>query len=70
MFAAIHEKLPTQITFYARQAILWIGQLGGFLGRKGDKEPGPTAIWKGWQRLQDFSDMLNISYPHVLKQKA
>ncbi|MBU0581461.1 MAG: IS4 family transposase [Candidatus Margulisbacteria bacterium] len=58
LYAKIHstdklpEKLPT-----VRQAIRWIGQLGGFLGRKGDKEPGITAIWRGWERLQDFAQM-------------
>jgi hypothetical protein len=38
-----------------RQAIRWIAQLGGFLGRKGDGEPGNTVIWRGWQRLQDLA---------------
>ncbi|NKQ37097.1 MAG: IS4 family transposase [Chloroflexi bacterium] len=38
-----------------REAVRWIGQLGGFLGRKGDGEPGVTAIWRGWHRLQDFA---------------
>ena len=38
-----------------RQAIRWIAQLGGFLGRKSDGEPGIVVIWRGWQRLQDIS---------------
>lgn len=39
-----------------RQAVRWIAQLGGFLGRKRDGEPGITVIWRGWQRLQDMAD--------------
>jgi hypothetical protein len=39
-----------------RQAVRWIAQLGGFLGRKQDGEPGITVIWRGWQRLQDMAD--------------
>lgn len=39
-----------------RQAVRWIAQLGGFLGRKRDGEPGVTVIWRGWQRLQDMAD--------------
>ncbi len=27
---------------------------GGFLGRKGDGEPGVKTLWRGWQRLQDM----------------
>jgi hypothetical protein len=38
-----------------RQTVRWIAQLGGFLGRKRDGEPGVTAIWRGWQRLQDIA---------------
>jgi len=37
------------------EAVRWIGQLGGFLGRKHDGEPGITVIWRGWQRLQDIA---------------
>jgi hypothetical protein len=39
-----------------RQAVRWIAQLGGFLGRKRDGEPGITVIWRGWQRLKDMAD--------------
>lgn len=45
------EKPPT-----IREVIRWIAQLGGFLGRKGDGEPGITTIWRGWQRLLDISE--------------
>jgi len=39
-----------------REALGWIARLGGFLGRKGDGHPGPTVLWRGWQRLQDTVD--------------
>ena len=38
-----------------REAARWIGQLGGFLGRKSDGEPGPVVLWRGLQRLQDMT---------------
>ena len=47
---AFPESPPT-----VRQAVRWIAKLGGFLGRKGDGEPGITVIWRGWQRLQDIA---------------
>ncbi len=28
-----------------------LAKLGGFLGRKGDGEPGWTTIWRGWEKL-------------------
>jgi len=43
-----------------RQAVRWIAQLGGFLGRKSDGEPGVTVIWRGWQRLQDLASTWDV----------
>jgi hypothetical protein len=44
------------------QAVRWIGQLGGFIGRKSDGEPGPIVLWRGLLRLHDLVhayDLLN-----------
>jgi hypothetical protein len=35
--------------FYREVAIL-----GGFLGRKGDGEPGWITIWRGWEKLNNY----------------
>jgi len=53
------QSLPT-----VRQAVRWIAQLGGFLARKRDGEPGITVIWRGWQRLQDIADTWSLVYDH------
>jgi hypothetical protein len=53
----IPDKPPT-----VRQAVRWIGQLGGFLARKGDGEPGITVLWRGWSRLADIADMYQLLY--------
>jgi hypothetical protein len=31
-----------------------VARLGGFLGRKGDGDPGVRSLWRGYQRLQDM----------------
>lgn len=36
------------------EATRWIAQLGGFLGRKHDGQPGVVALWRGWRRLEDI----------------
>ncbi|MCP4611107.1 MAG: IS4 family transposase [Planctomycetes bacterium] len=58
LYTIIHGKvkLPTRLPT-VRQVVRWIAQLGGFLGRKCDKEPGITVIWRGWHRLNDFVAM-------------
>jgi hypothetical protein len=38
-----------------RQAVRMVASLGGFLGRKGDGEPGTTTLWLGLQRLDDIA---------------
>jgi hypothetical protein len=37
-----------------RDFVFAVAKLGGFLGRKGDGEPGVRALWRGYQRLQDM----------------
>lgn len=34
-----------------QQAIRWLAQLGGFVGRKGDGPPGITVLWRGFHEL-------------------
>ncbi len=31
-----------------------VAKLGGFLGRKGDGEPGWITLWRGWDKLNNF----------------
>jgi hypothetical protein len=38
----------------SRAMLRKVAMLGGFLGRKGDGEPGWQSIWRGWNRLQDI----------------
>jgi hypothetical protein len=40
-----------------REAIRRVATLGGFLGRKGDGEPGTQTLWRGLQRLDDITVM-------------
>jgi hypothetical protein len=64
LYATINRttRIPSAVPS-VRQAIRWIAQLGGFLGRKGDGEPGPTTIWRGWQRLNDISATWLLFHP-------
>jgi len=46
-----------------RQAVRWIAQLGGFLGRRSDGQPGVKVLWRGWQRLQDITHTWQLFHP-------
>ncbi|MBV5344074.1 MAG: hypothetical protein JZU63_00280, partial [Rhodoferax sp.] len=43
-----------------RDAIRMVATLGGFLGRKGDGEPGTQTLWLGLQRLDDITEMWKV----------
>jgi len=43
-----------------REATRMVASLGGFLGRKGDGEPGTQTLWLGLQRLDDLTAMYQI----------
>jgi hypothetical protein len=57
LYATAHRtrQLPAQPPTL-REAVRLIAQLGGFLGRKHDGEPGPQTIWRGLRRLSDLSE--------------
>jgi len=52
LYCTIHEtKKPPEKVPTVREAVRWIAQLGGFLGRKSDGEPGVKTIWRGLMEL-------------------
>jgi hypothetical protein len=64
LYTSIHRSPSLPATLPSvRQVVRWIAQLGGFLGRKGDGEPGITTIWRGWSRLTDIANMYLILHP-------
>jgi Transposase DNA-binding/Transposase Tn5 dimerisation domain len=56
LYATIHKTttIPSEPVSLA-QAIRWIAQLGGFLARKGDGDPGVKTIWRGWRKLDTIT---------------
>jgi hypothetical protein len=48
-----HSRPPAQPP-PLREMVRALAQLGGFLARTGDGEPGIKSIWQGYQRLHEF----------------
>lgn len=38
-----------------REAVRTMAQMGGFLGRKGDGEPGAKVLWRGYRKLEIYA---------------
>jgi hypothetical protein len=52
-----YPKIPLPVVPPAlRTTVRQIAQLGGFLGRKGDGEPGVKTIWRGLCRLREMEE--------------
>lgn len=51
----IPEKPPS-----LQQAVMWIGRLGGHLGRKSDGPPGLKTVWQGYQQLCSAASVYEI----------
>jgi hypothetical protein len=50
------RKLPPRIPT-TREILRSMAQIGGFLGRKTDGEPGIITVWRGWSHLNSFLQM-------------
>lgn len=55
LYAYIKKEPPPEKPPSLREATRMIASLGGFLGRKGDGDPGTTTMWRGLQRLADLT---------------
>lgn len=65
LYCFIHKThTPPDETPSLQQAVRWIAKLGGFMGRKGDGEPGVTVLWRGLQRLYDISETWLLFHLH------
>ena len=71
LYCAVHEVAsPPNEPPTLQEAVRMTARLGGFLGRKGDGQPGVTTLWRGFQRLHDLTLMYKILRPHASSQNT
>ncbi len=51
----LNENEPPKEVPTVNEVVRSIASLGGFLGRKGDGEPGVKTIWQGMERVASFA---------------
>jgi len=56
------NPIPPQQPPSLREATRMVASLGGFLGRKGDGQPGTKSLWIGLQRLDDLTEMWKVMH--------
>jgi hypothetical protein len=71
LWCQVHQRThPPQTAPSVRQAVRWIAKLGGFLGRKGDGEPGPTTLWRGLEQLDAMAKMWQLCHRQNRRSKC
>lgn len=60
----LNKKKPPKKVPTVREVVRLIAQLGGFLARKGDGEPGVKSLWLGIQCLRHFVTGVEHSRAH------
>jgi len=62
LWLKIHKKRPGKnlIPPTIKEAVLWIGRLGGHLNRKSDGMPGVRTLWLGFRDLALMAEMLRL----------
>ena len=62
LYILIHKKKETPLQAPTlHQAVMWIGKLGGHLGRKSDGPPGLKTVWRGYQHLCHATNVYEIA---------
>lgn len=63
LWCHVHQRpTPPRTPPTVREAVRWIAQLGGFMARKSDGEPGPITLWRGLHRLHDLTNMWRLCH--------
>lgn len=52
-----HEQSKEAKIKTVRDAIRALARIGGFLARRGDGQPGPTYLWRGFQKLGAYLEL-------------
>jgi hypothetical protein len=64
LWCHVHQRTdPPSTAPTVYQAVRWIARLGGFLGRRGDGEPGTTTLWRGLEQLEAMTRMWRLYHP-------
>ena len=61
LYGAIHHcPTPPDSPPSLGEAVRWLAQLGGFVGRRHRDQPGTETVWRGVQHLRDLTRMYRM----------
>jgi hypothetical protein len=70
VYAVVRREPPPKAAPKLQEMIRLVAQLGGYVNRKRDDEPGPQTLWLGLQRLHDIATCWKVFGPGAREKEA
>jgi Transposase Tn5 dimerisation domain/Transposase DNA-binding len=70
VYAVVRREPPPKMAPKLQEMIRLVAQLGGYVNRKREDEPGPQTLWLGLQRLHDIATCWKVFGPGAVEEEA
>jgi Transposase DNA-binding/Transposase Tn5 dimerisation domain/Transposase DDE domain len=70
VYTVVRREPPPKVAPKLQEMIRLVAQLGGYVNRKRDDEPGPQTLWLGLQRLHDITVCWEVFGPGAREKEA
>jgi hypothetical protein len=70
VYVVVRRQPPPKVAPKLQEMIRLVAQLGGYVNRKREDEPGPQTLWLGLQRLHDITTCWKLFGPEAREKEA
>jgi hypothetical protein len=70
VYVVVRREPPPKVAPKLQEMIRLVAQLGGYVNRKREDEPGPQTLWLGLQRLHDIATCWKVFGPGASEEEA
>jgi len=70
VYRVVRKQAPPKVAPRLQEMVRMVAQLGGYVNRKREDEPGPQTVWLGLQRLHDIALCWEIFGPGAITFNA
>jgi hypothetical protein len=70
VYVVVRRQPPPEVAPRLQEMIRLVAQLGGYVNRKREDEPGPQTLWLGLQRLHDIATCWKVFGPGAQEKGA
>jgi Transposase DNA-binding/Transposase Tn5 dimerisation domain len=69
VYVVVRREPPPKVAPKLQEMIRLVAQLGGYVNRKREDEPGPQTLWLGLQRLHDMATCWKVFGPGAVEKE-